>query len=156
MMKFIFCMQINIEVFCKVISSFWVSVTRHIQSTQIKFAYLCNISIKAWEIKLIFCLQINTHVFYKMIVSLQRSVARRAQSSKSNQFTISLQYIKENMKDEVNFLPADKRWRFFQTDTSFQVCGQACPKYIKQQVCSVDFLHADKYESFLQIDTKIV
>ena len=28
-MKFIFCKQINIEVFCKVILSFWVSVTRH-------------------------------------------------------------------------------------------------------------------------------
>ena len=60
MMKFIFCMQINIEVFWKVILSFWVSVTMHAQSTQNKFVYLCNISIKAWGVKLIFCLQINT------------------------------------------------------------------------------------------------
>ena len=37
MMKFVFCMQINIEVFYKVILSFWVSVTRHAQSTQNKF-----------------------------------------------------------------------------------------------------------------------
>ena len=28
-MKFIFDMQINIKVFCKVILSFWVRVTRH-------------------------------------------------------------------------------------------------------------------------------
>ena len=69
-MKFIFCMQINIEVFCKVILSIWVSVTRHSHTTQNKFAYLCNISIKAWEMKLSFCLQINTKVFYKMAVSL--------------------------------------------------------------------------------------
>ena len=48
-MKFIFCMQINIEVFSKVILSFWVSVTSYAQSTQNKFAYFCNISIKAWE-----------------------------------------------------------------------------------------------------------
>ena len=60
MMKCIFGMEINIEVFYKLILSFWVCVTRHSQSTQNKFAYLCNISSKAWEMKLIFYLQINT------------------------------------------------------------------------------------------------
>ena len=71
MMKFIFGMQIKIEVFYKLILSYWVCVTRHTQSTQNKkFAYLCNISRKAWGDKLIFCLQINTKVFYKLIVSL--------------------------------------------------------------------------------------
>ena len=89
MMKLIFCMRLNIEVFCKVILSFWVRVTRHAESTQSKFAYLCNISIKAWEMKLIFCLQINLKVFHKMIVSLWVCIARQAQSSKNNQFTIS-------------------------------------------------------------------
>ena len=57
MMKFVFCMQINIKIFCKVILSFWVSETRHAQSTQNKFVYLFNISIKAWMMKLIFDLQ---------------------------------------------------------------------------------------------------
>ena len=37
-----------------------MSVTRHIQSTQNRFSYLCNISVKAWGMKLSFCLQINT------------------------------------------------------------------------------------------------
>ena len=60
MMKCIFGMQINIEVFYNLILSFWVCVTKHSQSTQNKFAYLCNISSKAWEMKLIFCQQINT------------------------------------------------------------------------------------------------
>ena len=124
-MKFIFCMQINIEVFSKTTLSFCVSVTRHVQSTQNKFAYLCNISIKAWEMKLIFCLQINLKVFYKMIVSLWVCIARQAQSTRNNQFTISLQYLKEKMKDEVDFLPADKWY------------GQAFPKFPKQQVCNL-------------------
>ena len=62
MTKFIFCMHINIKVFCKAILSFWVSVTRHAQSAQNKFAYLCNMSIKAWGMKLIFCLQITLGV----------------------------------------------------------------------------------------------
>ena len=55
--------KLDIEVFCKVILVFWLSLTRHAQSTQNKFAYLCNISIKAWARKLIFCLKINPKSF---------------------------------------------------------------------------------------------
>ena len=34
----------------------------------------------------------------------------------------------ENMKNEVDFLPADKRQRFLQSDTIvLDMCGQACP-----------------------------
>ena len=49
-MKFVFAMQINIEVFYNLILSFWVCATRHAQSTQNKkFTYPCNISRKAWD-----------------------------------------------------------------------------------------------------------
>ena len=49
MIKFIFGMMINVELFYKLILSFYVWATRHAQSTQNKkFAYLCNISRKAW------------------------------------------------------------------------------------------------------------
>ena len=45
---------------------------------------------------------------------------------------MSLQYLKENMKDEVDFLPADKFWRIFHIDTIILgVCRQACPNYLK-------------------------
>ena len=119
MMKFIFCMQINIEVFRKMILSFWVSVSRHAQKTQNKFTYLCNIYAKARGMNFIFCLQINTQVFYKTIVSFWMYEARQTQSTKNNQFTILLQYLKENIKDEVDFLPADKCCRFFKLRLSF-------------------------------------
>ena len=67
-----------------------------------------------------------------MVVSLWVKVARQAQSTKNNQFTKSLQYLKESMKDEVDFLPADKCWRFFQIDTIILgVCGQEYPNYLK-------------------------
>ena len=50
-----FCIQINIKFLYKLILSFWMCVTRHAQSTQNKkFAYLCNISSKAWRMKLFF------------------------------------------------------------------------------------------------------
>ena len=90
MMKFVFGIQINIEVFYKVILSFLGCATKHAQRTQNKkFAYLCNISRKAWGLKLIFYLQMNTEVFYKLRVSLWVCVARHAQSTQ-NKFTISL------------------------------------------------------------------
>ena len=88
--KFVFCMEINIKVLYKLILWFWVCSTRHVLSTQNKFAYLCNISSEAWGMKLIFCLQLNTKVLYKLIVSLWSCVARHVQSTQNNKFTISL------------------------------------------------------------------
>ena len=132
MMKFIFGIKINIEVFYKLILSFWVCVTRNAQSTQVKFAYLCNISRKAWGMKLIFCQPINTKFFYKFIASLWVCKARNGQSTQNNNLTISLQYLKENVKDEVNCLPSDKHQRFLQSDTIIlDMCSQACPNYPK-------------------------
>ena len=47
-------------------------------------------------------------------------------------FTISLQYRKENVKEEVDFLPADKHQRFLLSDTLILgVCGQACANCLK-------------------------
>ena len=54
-MKFVFCMQINIEFLYKLMLSVQVCATRHAQSIQSKkFAYLCNTSSKAWGTKLVF------------------------------------------------------------------------------------------------------
>ena len=64
----------------------------------------------------IFGMLIKIKVFYKLIVSFWVYVARHAQSIQ-NKFSISLQYLKENMKDEVDFLPADKHQTFLQSDT---------------------------------------
>ena len=123
-MKFIFCVQIKIAAFYKLKLPFWVSVTRHTQSIQNKFAHLCNISIKGWGMKLIFSLQININVFYKMIVSLWMSVARHVESTQNNRFIISLEYVKEKVNYEVDFLPVDKRQRVLQSDTIIlDVCG---------------------------------
>ena len=82
--------------------------------------------------ELIFCLQIKTKVFFKLIVSLWVCIAIHAQSTQNNKFAIFLQYLKENVRDEIDFLPSDKRQRLLQTDTIILgVCGQACPNYPK-------------------------
>ena len=57
------------------------------------------------EVVLLFA--IFTKVFYKVIV-FWMCVTRLAQITQNNKFAISLQYFKENGKNEVDFLPADK------------------------------------------------
>ena len=66
------------------------------------------------------------------IVSLWVCVAMHAQSTQNNKFAISLQHLKGNIKDEVDFWSEDKHQRFFQIDTVIlSVCDQACPNYPK-------------------------
>ena len=108
-MKFVFGMQINIEVFYKLVLSFWVCIARLARSIQNKkLQYLCNIFIKTWAMELLFCLQINTKVFFKLIVSLYVCKARHGQNTQNSKFAISFQYLKEHVKDKADFLPADK------------------------------------------------
>ena len=131
MMNLIFGMQINIKVFYKLILSFWLRTTRHAESTQNKFAYLFSISRKAWDMKLSFCQQTNEKILDKLIVTPWLCIARHAQNTWNKKFTISLQYIKENVKAEVDFCLLIKS-RFLQSDTIIlDVCGQACPNYPK-------------------------
>ena len=67
-----------------------------------------------------------------MMVSLWVYVDRHAQSIDNNKFTIYLEYLKENVKNEVDFLPVDNCWGFLQKDTIILgVYGQACPSYPK-------------------------
>ena len=82
--------------------------------------------------KLIFRLQTNPKVFVKLIVSLWVCAARHAESNQNNKFTISFQYLKENVKGEIELLPTDKRQRFLQTAfIILGVCDQPCPNYQK-------------------------
>ena len=45
---------------------------------------------------------------------------------------MSLEYLSENVKDEVDFLPVDKHRIFLEIDTVILgVGGQTCPNYLK-------------------------
>ena len=67
--------------------------------------------------KLIFCLQVNIKDFFKLILSFSVCVAKHAEITQNNKFAISLQYLKKEASDEVDFLHADKHESFLQTDT---------------------------------------
>ena len=91
-------------------------------------------------------------------------MARHAQITQNNKFAISLQYLKKELSDEVDFLHADKHESLLQIDSmilmgmvkhsqSFQKSKFAMSlQYLKKEVKDeVDFLHADKHQSFLKI-----
>ena len=131
MMNCIFGMQIDIEIFYELIQSFYVCVIRHARSTQSKFTYFSNISRKAWEINLIFCLQINRNFLQPDSITLDvlsQACPKYSKQQVYNIFAIS----QGNVKDEVDFLPANKGQRFLQNDTVILgVSGQVCPNWPK-------------------------
>ena len=62
---------------------------------------------------LIFCLQINVKGFFKLLLSLQVIVARHDQITQISY----LQYLKKEFSDEVDFLHADKHESLLQIDS---------------------------------------
>ena len=92
----------------------------------------CSISRKKWMMKFIFGMQINIEVVCKLILLFWVCVARHAQSTQNNMFAICLRYLKGNVEDEVDFLPAYNHQRFLQIDTIILgVCCQARTNYPK-------------------------
>ena len=65
-----------------------------------------------------FCLQLIVKVFFKMIFSFQVCVIRYAQIILNDKFAISLQCLKKEVSDEVDFLRVDKHQSFLQVDFS--------------------------------------
>ena len=67
-----------------------------------------------------------------MILSSYVCVGRHAQITQNNKFYISLQYLKKEVSDEVDFLHVDKHESCLQIDTMiFDGDGQAFPKFPK-------------------------
>ena len=96
-------------------------------------------------------------------------MARHAHTTQNNKFAISLQHLKKEVSDAVDFLHADKHEYFLQIDTmilmlivkysqssqnsKFAMSLQFHKNGVRDEV---DFLHADKYQSFLQVDFNIL
>ena len=74
-----------------------------------------------------------------------------AQSTQNNKFAISLQYLKKEGKNGVDFLHGDKQ-TFQQVDAiNFVEYCHSCPKFLKDEV---DFC-TDKHESIKKVGTII-
>ena len=55
-------------------------------------------------------------VSYKLILGFLMGMVKHTQSSQSSKFAMSLKYIKKEVRDEVEFLHADKHQSFLQVD----------------------------------------
>ena len=91
-------------------------------------------------------------------------MARHAHIIQNKKFAISLQHLKKELSDAVDFLHADKHESFLQIDTiilmkmvkysqssqnsKFAVSLQYLKKEVRDEF---DFLHEDKHQSFLQV-----
>ena len=66
--------------------------------------------------KLIFCIQTSMKVSYKLILWFLMGMVKHSQSYQNSKFAMFLQYLKEDVRDEVDFLDADKHQSFLQVD----------------------------------------
>ena len=150
MMNFIFGVKINIKFFYKLILLFWVFGTRHAPkypkiSLLILQCFQKNMKKSNIFMKLTFLPGDKHKILNKLIVSLWVCIVRHAQKIQNNKFTISLQNLKENMKDEVDY--------------HFTCVWPGMPKLpkIKSLLFSaINIMYVDKHESLLKIDTMIL
>ena len=61
---------------------------------------------------------VGIKVSYKVILSLLLGIIKHPQSIQSNMFTISLQYLKKEVRNGVHFLQADKHESFYKSALS--------------------------------------
>ena len=71
--------------------------------------------------KLIFSIQIGMKVVYRLRLWFLMGMDKHSKSSKNSKFTISLQYLKKEFRDEIGFLHGDKYQSFLQS--WFQLFG---------------------------------
>ena len=106
-------MQINIKVFYKLMLSFLVCATRHSQSTQHSLHIFAISSEKhGGEVDFF-----ASKWAWKFSTSCSISLGVSSQAWPKyppKKFTLSLEYLKENVKDELELLPTDKGQRFLQ------------------------------------------
>ena len=119
--------------------------------------------------KLNFYQQINTKIFYKLIVSLWMCMAMHPQNTQNNNFIISLKYLKENLKDGVDFSLQIIVKRFFKVILSFLMCVARHAQFTKNKKFAISLqyhkrgvneevncLHVHKHENLLQVNTMIL
>ena len=84
---------------------------------KISLLFLCNILRKKWVMKAsIFGLQTSRKAFYKIDTMILMGIVKHLQSSQNSKFTMSLRYLKKEVRDEVDFLHVDKHQSFLQLD----------------------------------------
>ena len=108
--------------------------------------FLCNILRKKWEIKLIFCMQISIKVSYKLILWFLMGMVKHSQSSQNTKFTMSLQYLKKEVRDEVPFFYMQKSIKdFLKLILPFSVCVAKHAKIIQNNKFAISLQYLKEW-----------
>ena len=81
--------------------------------------FLCNVLRKKWVMKLTFYMQIRMKISYKLIlwflmrVWFLKGMVKHSPSSQNSKFAMALQYLKNELRHEVDFLYADEHHSFY-------------------------------------------
>ena len=81
--------------------------------------FLCNVLRKKWVMKLTFYMQIRMKISYKLIlwflmrVWFLKGMVKHSPSSQNSKFAMALQYLKNEVRHEVDFLHADEHHSFY-------------------------------------------
>ena len=128
--KLIFYLQINMNVFYKLLISHWVCISKHAQSTQNNkfaisfFAIYLFLKKGARDEVDCFFMQISMKVTCKLILWFLMGMVRHFQSSQNSKFAMSLPYLKKREVTSVSwFFAAEINVKFQQTSIWFQHFG---------------------------------
>ena len=78
---------------------------------------------------MIFGMKIDIKVLHKLVVSFLLVIARHTQITQNSKLVMSLQYLKKERRDEVDFLHEDKHQTILKVDNiNLGGHGKACPK----------------------------
>ena len=138
---------IDISTLTPYLAKLWVSTygPKCCQPIKLQGFLKCNISRKKWMMNFTFGMQINIEVFYKLIVSLWVCMVRHAQSTQNNNFILSLQYLKENVKDRVDFSLLIIVKRFFKVLLSFLMCVARYGQITQNKKLAISLFHTQCY-----------
>ena len=93
----------------------------------------------------------------KVILSLLMDIIKHSQSSRSNKFSMSLEYLKKEVRDGVHFLHADKHQSFYKLALSYlmEVAREMLLKYfcniVRHRFC--DLLQCKTFRHFMGVQS---
>ena len=156
-MKLIFCLQINIKVFYKMIV--YITLGMRCQACpkypkqQVYNIFAINMSRKMWRTKFIFCLLINIEGFLKVMVYgvcvwPGMPILPKEKSEWCSWFLYADKHEHLHQIDTMILMEIVKYSQSSQ-NSKFAMSLQHLKKEVRDETY---FLHADKHQSFLQVD----
>ena len=80
------------------------------------FLFFCNVIRKKWVMKVIYYMHVKMKITHKLIRWFFMGMVKHPQSSQKSKFAMPFQYLEKEVRDEADFVHADKHQNFLQVD----------------------------------------